>query len=134
VVFATVTNRTRTDYSVSRGDADFMVQDKSWMIDMKAEIMRRAQEPSDDEEEEDEYDAYGEKIVRKKRLVSFEDDAWDGLDEGLTSVKVAGDGEALDESDGQEDTVSTPSDGTMSSLRMATSRHSKPIRFRQSLN
>ena len=111
-----------------------MVQDKSWMIDMKAEIMRRAQEPSDDEEEEDEYDAYGEKIVRKKRLVSFEDDAWDGLDEGLTSVKVAGDGEALDESDGQEDTVSTPSDGTMSSLRMATSRHSKPIRFRQSLN
>jgi hypothetical protein len=68
VVLATVTNRTRTDYSVSRDDADFMMQDKSWMIDMKAEIMRRAQEPSDDEEEEVEYDAYGEKIVRKKAI------------------------------------------------------------------
>lgn len=78
------------------------------MIDMKAEIMRRAQEPSDDEEEEAEYDAYGEKRVRKKRVEPTEDDAWDGLDEGLTKVKVAGDGEATDESDIQEDTVRTP--------------------------
>ena len=93
---------------VSRDDANVIMQDKSWMIDMKAEIMRRAQEPSDDEEEDAEYDVYGEKIVRKKRVEPFEDDAWDGLDEGLTKVKVAGDGEATDESDGQEDTVSTP--------------------------
>ena len=42
-----------------RDSADFMMQDKSWVIDMKAEIMRRAQEPPDDEEEEAEYDAYG---------------------------------------------------------------------------
>lgn len=83
------------------------------MIDMKAEIMRRAQEPSDDEEEEAEYDAYGEKVVRKKRPEPFEDDVWDGLDEGLASVKVAGDGEADDESDDQEDTVGTPSDDTV---------------------
>jgi hypothetical protein len=61
-------------------------------------------------------------------LEPFEDDAWDGLDEGLTSVKVAGDGEAADESDGQEDTVSTPSDGTVPPLTMGISRHSKPIR------
>ena len=100
-----VITQVRADYGVSRDDADLMIQDKSWMIDMKAEIMRRAQEPSDDEEEEAEYDAYGEKIVRKKRLEPFEDDAWDGLDEGLTSVRVAGDGEADEESDGQEDTV-----------------------------
>ena len=110
-----------------------MMQNKSWMIDMKAEIMRRAQEPSDDEEEEAEYDAFGEKVVRKKRLEPFEDDAWDGLDEGLTSVKVAGDGEANDESDGQEDTVGTPSAGTVITHN-DIGRHSKPTRSRQSSN
>ena len=103
------------------------------MIDMKAEIMRRAQEPSDDEEEEAEYDAFGEKVVRKKRLEPFDDDAWDGLDEGLTSVKVAGDGEADDESDGQEDTVGTPSGGTVIAHN-GISRHGRPIRSRQSSN
>ena len=103
-----LTNRSRAESRVSRDDANVMMQDKSWMIDMKAEIMRRAQEPSDDETEEAEYDAYGERIVRKQRVEPFEDDAWDGLDEGLAKVKVAGDGEATDESDGQEDTVSTP--------------------------
>jgi len=116
VVFANASSRVRADHGVSRDDADLMIQDKSWMIDMKAEIIRRAQEPSDDEEEEAEYDAYGKKIVRKKRLEPFEDDAWDGLDEGLTSVRVAGDGEADDESDGQEDTVGSPSDCTVSSF------------------
>lgn len=103
------------------------------MIDMKAEIMRRAQEPSDDEEEEAEYDAFGEKVVRKKRLEPFDDDAWDVLDEGLTSVKVAGDGEADDESDGQEHTVGTPSGGTIIAHN-GISRHGKQIRSRQSSN
>ena len=120
---------TMTDF---RGGADSMLQDKSWMIDMKAEIMRRAQEPSDDEEEEAEYDAYGEKIVRKKRLVPFEDDVWDGLDDGLTKVSVAGDGEVTDESDGQEDTVGTPPDRTVPLFTTITSRHSKLTRSRHS--
>ena len=100
------------------------------MIDVKADILRRAQEPSDDEEEEAEYDAYGEKIVRKKRLEPFDNDDWDGLDEGLTSVRVAG---ADDESDGQEDIVGTPSGGIVIAYD-SNSRHSKPIRSRQSSN
>ena len=132
MIFAIVTTRSRTHYSVSRDDADLVMQDKSWMIDMKAEIMRRAQEPSDEEEEEAEYDAYGERIVRKKRLEPFEDGAWDGLDDGLTKVKVAGDGEATDESDGHEDTVGAPSSG--STTLIIISRHSKPIRSRQFSN
>ena len=129
MTFATVTNQTRTDYDVSRDDTDLM-QDKSWMIDMKAEILRRAQEPSDDEEEEAEYDAFGEKIVRKKRLEAFDDDDWDGLDDGLTSMRVAG---ADDESDGQEDTVGTPSCGIVITYN-GINRHGKPIRSRQSSN
>jgi beta-glucanase (GH16 family) len=111
-----------------------MMEDKSWMIDMKAEILRRAQEPSDDEEEESEYDAYGEKIVRKKRPEPFEDDAWDGPDDGLTHVTVAGDGEAADESDGQDDTVGTSPGGTVSSLTTIISRHSTSIRSKQFSN
>jgi hypothetical protein len=107
------------------------MQDKSWMIDMKAEIMRRAQEPSDDEEEEAEYNAYGEKTVRKKRLEPFEDDAWDGLDGGLTSVKVpAGDGEADDESDHQEDTVGYLIRQALVSSLTIVIRHNKTIRSR----
>ena len=117
-----------------RGGADSMLQDKSWMIDKKAEIMRRAQEPSDDEEEEAEYDAYGEKIVRKKRPVPFEDDVWDGLDDGLTKVSVAGDGEVTDESNGQEDAVGTPPDRTVPLFTTITSRHSELTQFRHSSN
>ena len=125
-----MTNWTRADYDVSSDDADLVMQDKSWMIEMKAEILRRAQEPSDDEEEEAEYDAFGEKIVRKKRLEPFDDDDWDGLDDGLTSVRVAG---ADDESDDQEDTVGTPSGGIYIA-HGGISRHCKPIRSRQSSN
>ena len=117
-----------------RGGADSILQDKSWMIGMKAEIMRRAQEPSDDEETEAEYDAYGEMIVRKKRPMLFEDDVWDGLDDGLTKVSVAGDGEATDESDELEDTVGTPPGRTMSLFTTIISRHSKLTRSRHSSN
>src|SRR5258708_8675557 len=104
-----------------------MMQDKSWMVEMKAEILRRAQEPSDDEEEEAKYDAHGEKIVKRHRPEPFEDDAWDGVDDGLTSVKVVGDGEATDESEGQEDTVCIQSGGTVLLLTIMQEQRSDPI-------
>ena len=116
-----------------RGGADSMLHDKSWMIDMKAEIICRAQEPSDDEEEEEaEYEAYGEKIVKKKRPVPFEDNVWDAPDDSLTKVSVAGDGEATDESDGLEDTMGTPPGRTMSLFTTIISRHNKLTRSRHS--
>lgn len=53
---------------------------------MKADILRRAAELSDSEEEEVEIDEYGKKV----RIAAFED----GDDDLDNNVKVAGDGEA----------------------------------------
>lgn len=53
---------------------------------MKADILRRAAELSDSEEEEVEIDEYGKKV----RIAAFEEED-DDLD---NNVKVAGDGEA----------------------------------------
>lgn len=60
--------------------------DKSFIDQVKADILRRAAELSDSEEEEVEIDEYGKKV----RIAAFEEED-DELD---NNIKVAGDGEA----------------------------------------
>lgn len=60
--------------------------DKSFIEQVKADILRRAAELSDSEEEEVEIDEYGKKV----RIAAFAEED-DGLD---NNVRVAGDGEA----------------------------------------
>ncbi|PVG01387.1 hypothetical protein CPB86DRAFT_699467 [Serendipita vermifera] len=78
------------------GDADDLMRDKSWLNDMKAEILRRAEARSD---EEDEYMATGG--PGRRRFVPVDENDFDDFDESTGDVSVAGDGEI---SDGENDT------------------------------
>ena len=71
-----------------------MIQDRTWIQDMKAEIMRRAEATSDDEEEEAERRRGG----RKTPYEYDDDDQFDDLDDSVGNISVAGDGEDSDES------------------------------------
>lgn len=64
---------------------------------MKAEILRRAETNSDDEEE-------GYPTSKRPRTVPFEDEDFDEVEESIGDVSVIGDGEASEESD-EEDEV-----------------------------
>jgi hypothetical protein len=72
------------------------MKDKSWLNDMKAEILRRATARSDDE---DEYAVIGG--PSRRRFVPVDENDFDDFDESLGDVSVAGDGET---SDGENDT------------------------------
>lgn len=82
-----------------RDNADEMMQDKSWIQEMKAEIMRRAEATSDDEEEMDR-----QRGSRKTPYEYEDDDQFDELDDSVGNVSVAGDGEESDASDDEPDT------------------------------
>jgi len=72
--------------NVGKRRDDTNLGDKTFIDQVKADILRRAAELSDSEEEEVEIDEYGKKV----RIAAFEEED-DELD---NNVKVAGDGEA----------------------------------------
>lgn len=75
-----------------------MLQDRSFIERMKADILRRAEEISDDEEEEAESNLDGAKP--KARVIAFDDDDDVGR---VGNLKVGGDGEDSDSDDEGED-------------------------------
>ncbi|KAF8591311.1 hypothetical protein K439DRAFT_1380796 [Ramaria rubella] len=89
----------------TRDNADALLQDRSFIEQMKADIIRRAEELSEDEETDI-------ALHQRRRTIPFEEDLIDdGLDAlGDKSVKVVGDGEDSDESGEEEDAgdVSAP--------------------------
>lgn len=93
------------------GDRDEILRDRTFIEDMKADILRRADAVSDDEEEED-LDSFGEpkpaaasnkgkgKAVDTARAVDL---GPDDDEEDTIGLRVAGDGEDSDNSDAEED-------------------------------
>lgn len=81
---------------LNRNDADSLLQDRSFVEYMKADIIRRVQEVSDEEDEP--IERLPERIVTYNE--ELDDDAESLVDKG---VKVTGDGEASDESDADAD-------------------------------
>jgi activating signal cointegrator complex subunit 2 len=81
----------------SRDTADKLLDDSAWRQEMKAEILRRAQEVSDGEEET----RYGPVSgpSGRRQLVIFDEDEFD---DDFGNVSVVGDGET---SDGEDEEV-----------------------------
>ncbi|KAG8780141.1 hypothetical protein FRC15_009732 [Serendipita sp. 397] len=73
-----------------QSDVDDLLQDKTWLQEMKADILRRAEAASEDEDEGP------SRLRRTKRDIVYVDDEFEDLD-GLTeNVSVIGDGETSD--------------------------------------
>jgi hypothetical protein len=71
---------------------------------MKAEILRRAEANSDEDEEGGDQRGRYPSTYRPKNVPFEEDeDDLDGLDESIGDVSVAGDGEGSEESDGEDE-------------------------------
>lgn len=81
-------NRTDVRY---RNDADDLMQDKTWLQEMKAEIMRRAEASSDEEEDV--------RYRREARRTIPLDDDFEDFDDSVGDVSVAGDGEVSSSDD-----------------------------------
>jgi activating signal cointegrator complex subunit 2 len=87
-----------------------VLRDRSFMDQMKTDIMRRVEAPSDSEDEEANINIFGvasDHAKGKVREVAFDDDL-----EGISGVRVAGDGEDSsadeDEDDRDEQTETSP--------------------------
>jgi activating signal cointegrator complex subunit 2 len=77
------------------------MQDRTWLQEMKAEIIRRAEADSGDEEEEPRY------RTERRRMIPVEDD-FDEFEDSVGNVSVAGDGEGTGSEDEEEkESVST---------------------------
>lgn len=77
-----------------------MMQDKTWLQEMKAEILRRAEANAEEEEEEARYYR-----SRGKRFIPVEEGEFDDDDEA--GISVVGDGEASGSDNEAEPSVST---------------------------
>lgn len=92
------------DVKTRRENADTVLQDKSFISDYKADILRRAREQAE-EEEEAEREArsgvlgrYAAAPAPAPKIAAFEDELSDG-ETGEPGTVVIGDGEASDEDD-----------------------------------
>ncbi|KAG6886207.1 hypothetical protein C0993_010769 [Termitomyces sp. T159_Od127] len=79
----------------AKGDASNVLRDKSFIEEMKADILRRAETVSDDEEEEDAFTSSRPTGID----YAFDEDE----DAGASGIKVAGDGEESGSSDAGDD-------------------------------
>ncbi|KAG6817120.1 hypothetical protein H0H87_012641 [Tephrocybe sp. NHM501043] len=80
----------------AREDALNVLRDRTFIEQMKADILRRAEAISEDEEDEEAVGFLGPKP--KGINVAFDED-----EEGVAAVKVGGDGEESDESDSDDE-------------------------------
>ena len=78
-----------------RRDSEIVLGDRSFLDQMKEDILRRAAELSESEEEY-ELDEHGKRV----QIVAFEDELEENLNAG---IRVAGDGEATSDEDSEED-------------------------------
>ena len=80
-------------------DAETVLQDRSFIEQMKADILRRAEEISDDEDDEENADG--------RKTIAFEEE----LDDESAAVKVR-DGDVTDDAEGEgDDEVGDPATG-----------------------
>ena len=95
-------------------DAMTVLRDRSFMEKMKTDILRRAEAPSDSEDEGVNIPgAAGDRAKGKVREVAFDDDL---EDISVSSVRVAGDGE---ESSADEDEDEEPETSVQTMLELA---------------
>lgn len=80
--------------------ADALLHDRSFVEQMKADIIRRAEEISSDEEV-----VVGNSLARRGQTPAFFEEELDDDPLADKGVKVAGDGEASDDSDDQTEEV-----------------------------
>lgn len=80
-------------------DATTVLRDRTFMEEMKANILRRAEEPSDSEEEVDIFGFAGDRAKGKGkvRVVAFDDEL-----DNISGVHIAGDGEESSADEGEE--------------------------------
>ncbi|KAG8803539.1 hypothetical protein FRC17_006160, partial [Serendipita sp. 399] len=89
-------------FGKKQNDGDDLLQDRSWLQEMKADILRRAEAASEDDDEEP------SRFRRTKGDVEYIDDDFEDLDGAAGSVNVAGDGETSDGNDDeQENSIET---------------------------
>ena len=83
-------------------DATTVLRDRTFMEEMKADILRRVEEPSDSEEEV--VDIFGFAGDRAKGKGKVREVAFDDELDSISSVRIAGDGEesSEDEDEGEE--------------------------------
>ncbi|KAK7681401.1 hypothetical protein QCA50_015493 [Cerrena zonata] len=81
-----------------------VVQDRSFIDQMKADILRRVEEAQYEEDEEEDFDPYGSPANKelRKQAIAFEEELDDDLAEGVSGVKVR-DGELTDDEGSSED-------------------------------
>jgi activating signal cointegrator complex subunit 2 len=100
-----------------RDDATTVLRDRTFIEEMKADILRRVEEPSDssdsEEEQVDIFGFAGDRAQGKEKLreVAFDDEL-----DSISSVRIAGDGE---ESSADEDEGEEPEQGIESILELA---------------